>query len=236
MSAYTQFLEVQDEVREYLDTKKVLTKIAGKRTGKKCKGAYIAADKKCNDHYTNGKLNEKGKSAAQELAGKVRARKGMKPVQSTSQKESDKLPDGVKRNIQNAISTIKNFNKSLDAGRGLDKKFQGEGRYEFDTWKNFGGKAKSAQEVLDKYHGHAPSNGVNFAAVLHELGHEPLQKMSSEAGQWDQQQTKPVSNVIPTPTSKPKPSAISIDDVRTPEQKAAYAKQEAEYQRSHGSG
>ena len=65
-----------------LDAKKVLTKIGGKRPGKKCKGSYISADKKCSDHSaTTGsgkrKLSEAGKRSAMELAARVRERKGM---------------------------------------------------------------------------------------------------------------------------------------------------------------
>lgn len=62
------------------DGKKVLPKIRGKRPGKACGKSFIAADRKCRSHYTNGKLNEAGKAAAQGLANKVRDRKGMKPI------------------------------------------------------------------------------------------------------------------------------------------------------------
>ncbi|MGC8715163.1 MAG: hypothetical protein ACP5RH_22495 [Leptodesmis sp.] len=125
MSAISHFLALKNEVRGYLDAKKVLPKIGGKRPGKKCGKSYIAADRKCKSHYSeSGKLTEEGKASAQELAGKVRARKG--------------------------LSDLK----------------------------------------------------------------------------------KP--NVTPIPTSKPRPSAISIEDVMTPEQQAAYAQREAEYQRKRG--
>ena len=62
----------------YLDAKKVLPKIGGKRPGKRCKGGWISADKKCGDHKdASGKLTAAGKSAAEELAAKIRERKGM---------------------------------------------------------------------------------------------------------------------------------------------------------------
>ena len=78
MTTYDSYLELKGEVREYFDAKKVLPKISGKRPGKKCGKTYIAADRKCKSHYSEGgKLTEEGKAAAQELAGKVRARKGM---------------------------------------------------------------------------------------------------------------------------------------------------------------
>jgi hypothetical protein len=61
-----------------LDAKKVLPKIGGKRPGKRCKGGWISADKKCGDHKdASGKLTPVGKSAAEELAAKIRERKGM---------------------------------------------------------------------------------------------------------------------------------------------------------------
>ncbi len=64
------------------DAKKVLPKIGGRRPGKKCKGSYISADKKCGDHTTQSasgkrKLSESGKKSAMELAAKVRERKGL---------------------------------------------------------------------------------------------------------------------------------------------------------------
>jgi hypothetical protein len=72
------FYDLKIEVREYFDAKKVLPKISGKRPGKKCGKGYIAAERKCKGHYSeSGKLTEEGKASAQELAGKVRARKGM---------------------------------------------------------------------------------------------------------------------------------------------------------------
>jgi hypothetical protein len=89
MSALQAFYELKSEIREYFDAKKVLPKISGKRPGKKCKGSYIAVDKKCNDHYTNGKLNEKGKASAQELAGKVRDRKGLPALKNALTKSVD---------------------------------------------------------------------------------------------------------------------------------------------------
>ena len=36
--------------------------------GKKCGGGYISASYKCGEHYTNGKLNDKGKADAGVLA------------------------------------------------------------------------------------------------------------------------------------------------------------------------
>lgn len=64
--------------KQKLDAKKVLPKIGGKRPGKKCGKSYIAADRRCKGHYSeSGKLTEEGKASAQELAGKVRSRKGM---------------------------------------------------------------------------------------------------------------------------------------------------------------
>lgn len=65
------------DTQERLDARKVLQKISGKRPGKPCGKSYIAADRKCGSHYSNGKLNETGKKAAELLAAKVRARKGL---------------------------------------------------------------------------------------------------------------------------------------------------------------
>jgi hypothetical protein len=90
MSTLQAFYELKSEVREYFDAKKVIPKIGGKRPGKKCvgksgKGSYIAADKKCKEHYSeSGKLTEEGRASAQELAGKVRARKGMAPIEKAA--------------------------------------------------------------------------------------------------------------------------------------------------------
>jgi hypothetical protein len=71
----------------YLDAKKVLPKIGGKRPGKRCKGGWISADKKCSDHKdAGGKLTAAGKSAAAELAAKIRERKGLQPSQRLAQK------------------------------------------------------------------------------------------------------------------------------------------------------
>jgi hypothetical protein len=84
-TAYDSYLELREEVREYFDGKKVLSKIGGKRPGKKCGKTYIAADRKCKEHYSEGgKLTEEGKASAQELAGKVRQRKGLAPIDKVS--------------------------------------------------------------------------------------------------------------------------------------------------------
>jgi hypothetical protein len=74
------------------DAKKVLTKISGKRPGKKCKGSYISADKKCGDHLAETasgkrKLSEAGKKSAMELAAKVRKRKGLGDKAATKKDE-----------------------------------------------------------------------------------------------------------------------------------------------------
>jgi hypothetical protein len=86
----------QDALLLHEDAKKVLPKMGGKRPGKKCKGSYISADKKCSDHSTTTgsgkrKLSEAGKKAAMELAAKVRKRKGMGDrAKAVAGKEMDK--------------------------------------------------------------------------------------------------------------------------------------------------
>lgn len=67
-----------DRFESRSDGRKVLQKKSGKRPGKRCGGSFIAAEKQCKSHKSNGKLTEAGKKAAQELAEKVRARKGLK--------------------------------------------------------------------------------------------------------------------------------------------------------------
>ena len=79
------------------DAKKVIPKIGGKRPGKRCKKGWIPADKQCSDHKQNGKLTEAGKASAQELAEKVRKRKGLKPLdKSVSTSDNGRKLTGVK--------------------------------------------------------------------------------------------------------------------------------------------
>jgi hypothetical protein len=68
---------------EHFDAKKVLRKIGGRRPGKRCKGGWIAAEKQCSDHKSEGKLTAAGKQSARELAERVRDRKGMQDKRET---------------------------------------------------------------------------------------------------------------------------------------------------------
>jgi hypothetical protein len=120
MSAYAQLLELKTEVREYFDAKKVLPKISGKRPGKKCvgksgKGSYIAADKKCKGHYSeSGKLTEEGKASAQELAGKVRQRKGLTPIDKVSPSGDTKGAKSSKGKQMETAPTKEQFKSVLE--------------------------------------------------------------------------------------------------------------------------
>lgn len=57
------------------DGRKVLPKVSGKRPGIRCGRGWISAAKKCKSHKSGGKLTAEGKSAAQELAVKVKRQK-----------------------------------------------------------------------------------------------------------------------------------------------------------------
>lgn len=75
---------MNNDNQDRFDAKKVLQKISGKRPGKPCGKSFIAADRKCGSHNTKTatgkrKLTEEGKKAAELLAAKVRARKGLAP-------------------------------------------------------------------------------------------------------------------------------------------------------------
>ena len=65
----------RDDARKVaVKTKSGMAKIPGKA----CGGGYISAAYRCGEHYTNGKLNDKGKAAAGKLSEKVKAIKGIK--------------------------------------------------------------------------------------------------------------------------------------------------------------
>jgi UDP-N-acetylmuramoylalanine-D-glutamate ligase len=89
-------------IKARLDARKVLPKKSGKRPGKFCKGkgkgSYIAAEKRCADHETTTpdgkrKLSESGKRSAEELAKKVRERKGMEAKKTGTAKAQKKMPE-----------------------------------------------------------------------------------------------------------------------------------------------
>jgi len=92
---YAQAVAVYYDFCARMDAKKPLLKQGGKRPGKKCGKGYIAAERKCKaeshatetkklnekgEEYTSRRMTAAGKASAQELAAKVRARKGLKPI------------------------------------------------------------------------------------------------------------------------------------------------------------
>ena len=95
---YTDALKVYLNLCQRLDGKKPLLKKSGKRPGKKCGKGYIAAEKRCKEHYNeSGKLTDKGKESAKELAGKARERKGMKPIDFTNWNSSKPIENPTVR-------------------------------------------------------------------------------------------------------------------------------------------
>jgi hypothetical protein len=108
-------------IKARLDARKVLPKKSGKRPGKFCKGkgkgSYIAAEKRCADHETTTpggkrKLSESGKKSAEELAKKVRERKGMSATKKT---EPAKLPElqGSEKQVEWANKIRDQFSRRL---------------------------------------------------------------------------------------------------------------------------
>ena len=77
---YTRAIAVlNDRYGWHLDAQKVLSKL-GKKLGKKCGGGWIAPEKKCKSHYTDGKLNAAGKASGENLADRIRQRKSLSTV------------------------------------------------------------------------------------------------------------------------------------------------------------
>ena len=77
---YTRAIErLNDRYGWHLDAQKVLSKL-GKKLGKKCGGGWIAPEKKCKSHYTDGKLNAAGKASGENLADRIRQRKSLSTV------------------------------------------------------------------------------------------------------------------------------------------------------------
>ena len=70
---------LNDRYGWHLDAQKVLSKL-GKKLGKKCGGGWISPEKRCKSHYTNGKLNTAGKSSGENLADRIRQRKGLSTI------------------------------------------------------------------------------------------------------------------------------------------------------------
>ena len=77
---YTRVIaSLNDRYGWHIDAQKVLSKL-GKKLGKKCGKGWISPEKKCKSHYTNGKLNEAGKSSGENLADRIRQRKKLSTV------------------------------------------------------------------------------------------------------------------------------------------------------------
>lgn len=116
MISYCILPAYRDDARKVaVKTKAGMTKIPGKA----CGGGYISASYKCGEHYTNGKLNEKGKAAAGKLSGKVRSLKGLPNRDQTKQLADKKLPKfrpqkkaEVLSKVDKAISLLKDLPKS----------------------------------------------------------------------------------------------------------------------------
>lgn len=108
------------EVWLRLDAKQVLRKIGGRRPGKRCKGGWISAEKQCSDHKTSdGKLTAAGKSSAAELAGKVRSRKGMQPIETKNGErvrvaQGESTPKETKSSPQRTVDFEVKESKPLD--------------------------------------------------------------------------------------------------------------------------
>lgn len=88
---------LREDAIAHLDGKKTLRKISGKRPGKKCGNSYVSADKQCKGHSSKTesgkrKLTAAGKKSAEELAAKVRARKGLKALGKKEMPQPPKMP------------------------------------------------------------------------------------------------------------------------------------------------
>jgi hypothetical protein len=100
------------------------------------------------------------------------------------QEETPEIPANVKRTLTGAINRIKSVNESLERGRGLDERVQGDGRYEADTWKKVGADIPSAIAQIEKYRPYAVKHGIDFDAALQELGYEQPASPSAASRPW----------------------------------------------------
>ena len=106
------------------DAKKVAVKTKtgmAKIPGKKCGGGYISAAFNCRSHKTGGKLNDKGKASARELATKVRSLKGI------TKTPAPPLPSSVSlaiSNVKASDSYKQQWDKLKPATRNYAKAYE----------------------------------------------------------------------------------------------------------------
>lgn len=81
---------------------------SAKIPGKECGRGYISAAYRCGEHYTNGKLNDKGKAAAGRLSNKVRLIKGLSAKDLLNSENNTSKLSPSKRKADSAKEFIKN--------------------------------------------------------------------------------------------------------------------------------
>jgi len=95
------------------------------------------------------------------------------------------VPDSAKREAERNIETIKRYNQELQRGRDTDKKFKGEGRYEYAAHEKLGGDMQKALKNLQQMHADGTDDGYDMSAFYKSLGHEEPSTLSSNAAEWD---------------------------------------------------
>lgn len=110
---------------------------------------------------------------------------GARFVSKKVAKVEPQIPNFIVNRIKGAIASIKEGNRQLLIGRGMDVQFNGEGRYEFDSWHNcVKGLFHGAKLSIDQFLELAPKNGIDGLAVLTSLGYEEPLNLSVSAKEW----------------------------------------------------
>ena len=94
------------------------------------------------------------------------------------------IPTQVLNRISHALATLRQIDAALIAGRDLDRRFGGEGRYEAETWEKSVESIIRQTALLAEFRTRAADMGIDGDAVIADLGGQVAPALSSEGRAW----------------------------------------------------
>ena len=113
-------------------------------------------------------------------------------------KEEPRIPDNVWKEVERAFNNLSEKNSRMDELRELDQTQGGEGRYEYEGWRNgISESVENSRNKLAEIRQHAKSKGIDLdAEITARLGELPDARLGSEGWAWlkDQNEIKERNN------------------------------------------
>lgn len=101
------------------------------------------------------------------------------------------IPATVRRQVGNALTSMRTVHAAVTDAKTLDVKFGAQGRYESEALENNKFAIDAARKTLATFRQRAPGNGIDAEAVIASMGGEPDLTPSAEAQTWSQGSTEP---------------------------------------------